>query len=97
MRYYFRKSHIPKCCPDCGAVEPVYDGNIFILMSGWQHEKVKRHPLWRFQCYRAYCMNCIMIEELMRKDFLLSKVVRDKNWQGGTLSVPFKAFNGESR
>jgi len=93
MTYYFRKSHVPSKCPVCGSVQPLPScesgSNVFAsFMTGWQVERVKKHPMWRFQCYWAYCMDCIFLEELMRKDYLLKNVPKD-NWQGATISIPF--------
>lgn len=40
--------------------------------------------------------NKLLKEELVRRDYLLSKVEKDNSWKGGTLIVPFKAAGASS-
>lgn len=38
----------------------------------------------------------LLKEEMIKRDYLLSKVARDDNWKGGTLPVPFKGAYASS-
>lgn len=43
-----------------------------------------------------YLPNDLLKEELIKRDYLLSKVDKDDNWKGGPLIVPFKAAGASS-
>ena len=43
-----------------------------------------------------YLPNELLKEELVRRDFLLSKIEKDDSWKGGNLVVPFKAAGASS-
>jgi hypothetical protein len=43
-----------------------------------------------------YLPNDLLKEELIKRDYLLTKVEKDNNWLGGTLIVPFKAAGASS-
>lgn len=43
-----------------------------------------------------YLPNELLKEELVKRDFLLSKVEKDDSWKGGTLVVPFKGAGASS-
>lgn len=43
-----------------------------------------------------YLPNDLLKEELVKRDYLLSKIEKDDNWKGGQLIVPFKAAGASS-
>jgi hypothetical protein len=43
-----------------------------------------------------YLPNELLREELVKRDYLLSKVEKDNSWKGGSLIVPFKAAGASS-
>lgn len=43
-----------------------------------------------------YLPNPLLKEELVKRDFLLSKIEKDDSWKGGELIVPFKAAGASS-
>ena len=95
MTYYFSKRHIPKCCPVCGAIDPFEKENLGLfdyIMTGWQVERIKKHPFWRFQCYKVCCMDCIFREEIMKKDYFLKHVPK-QTWQPASIVVPLSGSN----
>ena len=39
---------------------------------------------------QEYLPNKMLMEELVKRDYLLNKVAKDEDWQGGDIIVPFK-------
>jgi len=43
-----------------------------------------------------YLANSLLKEELIKRDYILTKVNKDNKWKGGTIPVPFKASGASS-
>mgnify|MGYP005847994947 CR=1 FL=1 len=43
-----------------------------------------------------YLANSLLKEELIKRDYILTKVTKDNKWKGGTIPVPFKASGASS-
>jgi hypothetical protein len=48
------------------------------------------------QMLNEYLPNELLKEELVKRDYILSKIERDDSWKGGQLIVPFKAAGASS-
>ena len=91
MTYYWKYKNIPQKCPKCGEeLDKGFDTvmECFTSILGYTSQRVK-HPFWRMKCYTASCFHCLMMEELVKKDYLLKRLEKHDPWRGASIQVPF--------
>lgn len=94
-REYWRRIHVPECCPDCGVgvyqpkqvtgTQALFSELLKSAYSGWVIQRLKRHQFWRMPYWSAHCADCLIRESLNRPSIFerLPKI------EFGSFTIPF--------